>query len=87
MTIEKQIEILMEDRCTKLEAERHLKNGTIIFDDFEENLDSYIKEFSDEDAIGFDEKSFREMVETKKPLPDWGVVEKDGKTYYIIYVL
>ena len=87
MTIEKQIEILMEDGCTKLEAEKHLKNGTVVFDDFEENLDSYIKEFSDEDVIGFDEKSFREMVKTKKPLPDWGVVEKDGKTYYIMYAL
>ena len=45
------------------------------------------KEFSDEETVGFDEKSFREMVETKKPLSDWGVVEKDGKTYYIMYVL
>ena len=87
MTREKQIEILMEDRCTKSEAEKHLKNGTIIFEDFEENLDSYIKEFSDEDVIGFEEESFRKMVETKKPLSDWGVVEKDGKTYYIMYVL
>ena len=87
MTREKQIEILMEDRCTKSEAEKHLKNGTIIFEDFEENLDSYIKEFSDEDVVGFDEKSFRKMVETKNPLSDWGVVEKDGKTYYIMYVL
>lgn len=87
MTREMEIEILMEDRCTKSEAEKHLKNGTIIFEDFEENLDSYIKEFSDEETVGFDEKSFREMVETKKPLSDWGVVEKDGKTYYIMYVL
>ena len=37
MTREKQIEILMEDRCTKSEAEKHLKNGTTIFEDFEEN--------------------------------------------------
>ena len=36
MTIEKQIEILMEDRCTKSEAEKQLKNGTTIFDDLEE---------------------------------------------------
>ena len=87
MTIEKQIEILMEDGCIKSEAEKHLKNGTVVFDDFEENLDSYIKEFSDEDVVGFDEESFRKMVETKKPLSDWGVVEKDGKTYYIMYAL
>ena len=87
MTREKQIEILMADRCTRAEAEKHLNNGTVIFEDFEENLDSYIKELSDEDIVGFDEKSFREMVETKKPLPDWGIVEQDGKTYYIMYCL
>ena len=87
MTREMKINILMNDGCTKSEAEKHLKNGTTIFEDFEENLDSYIKEFSDKDVIGFDEESFRKMVETKKPLSDWGVVEKDGKTYYIMYVL
>ena len=45
MTREKQIEILMEDRCTKSEAEKHLKNGTTIFEDFEENFDKYMKEW------------------------------------------
>ena len=29
MTREMEIEILMEDRCTKSEAEKHLKNGEI----------------------------------------------------------
>ena len=87
MTREKQIEILMADRCTRAEAEKHLNNGTVIFEDFEENLDSYIKEFSDEDIVGFDEESFHQMVDTKKPLADWGIVEQDGKTYYIMYCL
>ena len=36
MTRAKEIEILMEDRCTKSEAEKLLKNGTIIYEDFEE---------------------------------------------------
>ena len=45
MTREKQIEILMEDRCTKSEAEKHLKNGTTIFEDFEENFDKYMEEW------------------------------------------
>ena len=45
MTREMEIEILMEDRCTKSEAEKHLKNGTIIFDDFEENFDKYMEEW------------------------------------------
>ena len=87
MTREMEINILIKDGCTKSEAEKHLKNGTTIFEDFQENLDSYIKEFSDEETVGFDEKSFHKMVETKNPLSDWGVVEKDGKTYYIMYVL
>ena len=45
MTREMEIEILMEDRCTKSEAEKHLKNGTIIFEDFEENFDKYMEEW------------------------------------------
>lgn len=87
MTREKQIEILTKDGCTRAEAEKHLNNGTAIFEDFEENLDSYIKEFSDDDVVGFDEESFRQMVYTKRPLADWGIVEQDGKTYYIMYCL
>ena len=87
MEKQREIEILMRDGSTREEAEKHLKNGTMIIDDFEENMDSYIKEFSDDDVVGFDAESFREMVKTKKPLPDWGVVEKDGKTYYICYCL
>lgn len=31
MTREKEIEILMEDRCTRKEAERFLQNGTQIY--------------------------------------------------------
>ena len=76
MTREKQIEILMEDRCTKSEAEKHLKNGTIIFEDFEENFEKYM-----------DEEVYRNMIETGEPITDWGVVKLEGKTYYIQYVL
>lgn len=37
MTKEREIEILMLDRCTKSDAEKHLKNGSTVFegDDFE----------------------------------------------------
>ena len=84
MTREKQIEILMEDKCTKSEAEKHLKNGTIVFDDFEKHLESYIKEWDlDEDL----ESDIRKMVETGIPATDWGIVKNDKKTYYIMYVL
>ena len=91
MTREKQIEILMEDRCTKSEAEKHLKNGTTIFEDFEENFDKYMEEWKylaeDEEEYNNMVESYRNMIETGEPVTDWGVVKKDGKTYYIMYVL
>lgn len=83
MTKERQIEILMMDRCTSSEAERHLKRGATIFTDFEEYFEEYMKEWGmDEEQI----EEYREMVEKKSPVEDWGVVEDNGKTYYIQYV-
>lgn len=83
MTKERQIEILMMDRCTNSEAERHLKRGATIFTDFEEYFEEYMKEWGmDEEQI----EEYREMVEKKSPVEDWGVVEDNGKTYYIQYV-
>ena len=84
MTREKQIEILMEDRCTKSEAEKHLKNGTIIFEDFEENFEKYMEEWDIEEE---EREVYRNMIETGEPITDWGVVKLEGKTYYIQYVL
>ena len=84
MTREREIEILMEDKCTRKEAEKHLKNGTIIFEDFEENLESYLDELDIEEE---DREAYRKMVTDKIPTTDWGVVEQDGKTYFIMYVL
>lgn len=90
MTRAKEIEILMEDRCTKLEAEKHLKNGTTVYEDFEEHFDLYMDEWKE----GLDEEDYQKMVsdykhmiETGEPADDWGVVKLDGKTYYIQYVL
>lgn len=84
MTREREIEILMKDGCTKHDAEKHLKNGSIIFTDFEQHFDDYMKEwdFDEEDIL-----IYRNMIDKKIPAPDWGVVEDDGKTYYIMYVL
>lgn len=91
MTRAKEIEILMEDRCTKSEAEKLLKNGTIIYEDFEENFDLYMEEwkgeFSDEEDFQIMVNDYRKMIETGNPTTDWGVVKLDGKTYYIQYVL
>lgn len=80
------LEILMLDNCTKADAEKHLKKGTIVFEgkDFEKHFDSYMDEW------GMDEEErleYRAMIDAKKPAADWGIVEREGKTWYIMYVL
>ena len=84
MTREREIELLMLDRCKKSEAEKHLKNGSTIFEDFEENIESYLDEWNIEEE---DKDEYRKMVTAKIPASDWGIVEDNGKTYYIMYVL
>lgn len=84
MTRERQIEILTLDGCTKLEAEKHLKNGTVIFTDLAENLESYLDEWNIEAE---DRDEYHRMVNDKIHARDWGIVEDSGKTYYIMYVL
>lgn len=84
MTKEREIKLLMLDRCTKSEAEKHLKNGSTIFEDFEENIESYLDEWNIEEE---DKDEYRKMVTDKIPARDWGIVEDNGKTYYIMYVL
>ena len=83
-TMNKDIEILMKAGSTESEAKNHLKNGTIVFDDFEEHFEDYMSEWAcDEDDI----ERYRKMIETKAPVEDWAVVCEDGKAYYIMYVL
>ena len=84
MTEERKIELLMLDKCTKHEAEKHLKNGTIIFEDFDEHFDDYMKEWNIEEE---DIEEYRRMTTNKIPAGDWGIVEDNGKTYYIMYAL
>ena len=89
MNKEMMIEILKEDRCTKSEAEKFLKSGTTIFEDFEENFDKYMQEFkcgmTDEEDYENMVCEYRNMIETGVPVTDWGIVKLDGKTYYIMY--
>ena len=86
MTREKEIEILMMDRCTKSEAENLLQNGTTVFDgeDFKSNFDRYMDDW---DADDEERAQYKAMIDQKKPVPDWGIVEDEGKTYYIMYSL
>ena len=83
---EREIEILMLDRCTKSDAEKHLKNGSTVFegDDFEKFFDDYMKEWNIEEE---DIEEYRKMITDKIPVRDWGIVEDNGETYYIMYVL
>lgn len=84
MTRERQMEILMKDGCTEQDAEKHLKNGCTIFTDFEENFNQYMKDWDiDEDDLPV----YKNMLKHKIPASDWGIVEDNGKTYYIMYVL
>lgn len=84
MTKEREIEILMMDGCTRYDAERHMKDGVCIMSDFEEGFEDYMKEWdADEELIA----DYRKMIETKKPIEGWGIVEDNGETYYIIYTL
>ena len=84
MTNEMMINVLMADRCTRAEAEKHLKNGTVVFDDFEENFDQYMNEWGCDEE---EEEEYRKMIDFKNPAADWGVVDQDGNTYYIMYAL
>lgn len=84
MTREKMVDILMRDGCTKAEAEKYLKNGTIIFTDFEEHFDNYMEEWCMEEE---DITRHKKMIDEKFPMINWGIVVKDNKTYYIMYVV
>lgn len=80
------IEILMMDGCTENESKRRLKNGTTVFEgeDFEKHFESYMDEW------GIDEEErteYKAMIDEKKPATDWGIVQHEGKTWYIMYVL
>lgn len=84
--IEKDIEILVQDGCTKKEAEKHLASGTVILDeeDFRTHFQDYMGEWDIKDG---DQQPYKEMLENKIPLPDWGVVEYGGEWYFIAYAL
>lgn len=80
------LEIMMMDGCTKSEAEKCLRNGSVIFDgeDFEKNFDNYMDEWDISDE---DKAEYKSMIDNKKPVLDWGIVENGGMVWYIMYVL
>lgn len=82
----KDFEILMLDKCTESEAKKYLKKGTVVFEseDFENHFDDYMDEW---DISEEDRNEFKAMIDEKKPVTDWSIVEHDDKIYYIMYAL
>ena len=79
-----EIKILMMDGCTESEAKKHLERGTMVYSDMAENFDKYAEEWQLDEE---EREAIRNMIDNKEPAQDWGVVEIDGKTYFIKYVL
>lgn len=80
------IEVLMKNGYSKRKAEEELKRGTVVFEgeDFERHFDDYMEEWGVDEE---EQEKYRKMLEEKIAIPDWGIVEDDGNTYYIMYCL
>ena len=80
------IEVLMKNGYSKRKAEEELKRGTVVFEgeDFERHFDDYMEEWGVDEE---EQEKYRKMLEEKIALPDWGIVEDNGNTYYIMYCL
>lgn len=80
------IEVLMKNGYSKRKAEEELKRGTVVFEgeDFERHFDDYMEEWGVDEE---EQEKYRKMLEEKIAIPDWGIVEDNGNTYYILYCL
>ena len=82
----KAIEIMVNNGWTKTQAKKNLILGTTIYENFEEDFEKTYKEqweYLGEEYI----ENIRKMIETREPMRDWGIVEYEGKIYYIEYGL
>lgn len=79
--MKKEIEILMEDNCTRKEAEKYLKTGTVIYDSFEEFRQSEIEAGTPEDEL----TTIEELRE--KSLSGLSAVTYEDHEYIITYCL
>ena len=79
-----EIKILMMDGCTESEAKKHLERGTMVYSDLPENFERYAEEWQLDEE---EREAIKNMIGIKEPEHDWGVVEIDGKPYFIQYVL
>lgn len=83
---EKKLEIIMEDSHTKKEAVDYLCNGSAVYEkeEFVKFFEQYMNELDVEEE---DQEEYKKMIDTNKPVFDWGVVEYEGTVYFIDYVL
>jgi hypothetical protein len=83
---EKKLMVVMEDNHTKKEAVDYLCNGSAVYvkEEFVKFFDQYMNEWDVEEE---DQEEYKKMIETNKPVFDWGVVEYEGTVYFIDYVL
>ena len=81
--MDKKIRILKLDGCTTAEAVKALEKGAIIYDDFEQHIESYLAEWELEES---EKQEYRQMVKSGVPVEDWEIVKEAGFTYYIQYV-
>lgn len=82
---EKEIAILMEDYCTRKEAEKHLKEGTIVYesiDDWIDNLGDLIKESLEDYNI--DIQGYKQLAR-EGGLAGISVVVFEGNEYVVDY--
>ena len=78
MTREREIEILMKDRCTRAEAEKFIKAGTTIYTE-EQEIVEVAREVSDDETITLD--NIR-----RGNVTDISYVRYNDNDYYIVYV-
>lgn len=80
------IEVLMKNGYSKRKAEEELKRGTVVFEgeDFERHFDDYMEEWGVDEE---EQEKYKKMLDKKTAIPDWGIVEDNGNTYYIMYCL
>lgn len=80
------IEVLMKNGYSKRKAEEELKRGTVVFEgeDFERHFDDYMEEWGVDEE---EQEKYKKMLDKKTALPDWGIVEDNGNTYYIMHCL
>lgn len=78
------LDILIANGCTESEAKKHLERGTIVYNDLEDNFESYVEAWQ----LNKEEReAIKNMINTKEPAQDWGVVKFGEKTYFISYTL